>query len=149
MDAWQQQPTSPTSFLMADGCPLPPYASPTSADAEAAAVDAAADDAFTVDVAAIFRRGSGDSTTSSLPLAQPQQHQVCTLMPRLLYIRCASFPVSAQGFRQTRARKLKQSSHHITLCVNLSTAGRLHTAVAADHAAAVGRRRPQHEDPPR
>jgi hypothetical protein len=23
MDAWQHQPTSPTSFLMADGCPLP------------------------------------------------------------------------------------------------------------------------------
>jgi hypothetical protein len=76
MDAWQQQPTSPTSFLMADGCPLPPYASPTCADAEAAAAEAAADDAFTANVAAIFRRGSGDSITSSLPLAQPQQDQV-------------------------------------------------------------------------
>jgi hypothetical protein len=80
MDAWQHQPASPSSFLMADGCPLPPYASPTSADtaaaADAAFIDAAADDAFTADVAAIFRRGSGDSTTSSLPLAQPQQNQV-------------------------------------------------------------------------
>ena len=81
MDAWQHQPASPSSFLMADGCPLPPYASPTSADAAAAAnaafIDAAADDAFTADVAAIFRRGSGDSTTSSLPLAQPHyQDQV-------------------------------------------------------------------------